>query len=363
MQNCLFLTTVITIRFLRLSHLLYLSFDLWKRGPLTLSSRMSLKRGLDSSKNDDSVGFQGENDSVGDPALKRIAQSPNSRTQPSILTEISVATYNIWFGTTGHEDRRMEAILDALSPHEPNLIGFQEVTTSLAQTLCPLLESLNYHTILQPFMSYGCAVACKVDKVVQSGFHPFSNSEMDRGIVWALVHMNGREILFTTAHLESYFDASCTGGPEREVQLLEMTEFCERCLRERPTVAFAIITGDLNWDDERARGDGHNRKLLSLVDSTKWFDAYRQVEPQSPGFTYDPKENPMLGGGNIRRRFDRILVHPRDGDNVGVTSVNIVGKEALPGLTYTIPPTRYDGPKTRLVAPSDHFGLVSALEF
>lgn len=363
MQDCLLLTTLTTIRFLPLPHLLYFSIDVWKSRSLTVSRRMSLKRALDSTRNDDSVSLQGENNSVGDPALKRIAQSPSSKLQPTPLTEISVATYNIWFGTTGHEARRMEAILDALSPHEPTLIGFQEVTPKLAQMLCPLLESLNYHTILQPFMSYGCAVACKVDSVLQSGFHPFSNSEMDRGIVWALVQVDGREILFTTAHLESYFDSSCTGGPEREVQLLEMIEFCERCLRERPTAELAVITGDLNWDDERARSDGHNRKLLSLVDGTKWFDAYRQVEPQSPGFTYDPEENPMLGGGNIRRRFDRILVHTRDRDKVGVSSVDIVGKEALPGLTYTIPPTRYHGPKTRLVAPSDHFGLVSALEF
>lgn len=322
---------------------------------------MSSKRGLDSAKNDDAIALLDGNDD--EPATKRIAQSPDSKTQSSGSTDLSVATYNIWFGTTGYEDRRMEAILAALSPHAPTLIGFQEVTLELAKTLCPLLESLDYHTILQPFMSYGCAVACKVDEVIQSGFHPFSNTEMDRGIVWALVREHGREILFTTAHLESYFDASCTGGPEREVQLLEMTEFCERCVRERPTVELAIITGDLNWDDERVRSEGHNRKLISLVDSTKWFDAYRQVEPKSPGFTYDPEENPMLGGGSLRRRFDRILVHPRDGDKVGITSANIVGKEALPGLTYTIPPTRFHGPKTRLVTPSDHFGLVSKLNF
>lgn len=282
---------------------------------------------------------------------------------PESTAELSIATYNIWFGTTGHEDRRMEAIVETLSPYAPDLIGFQEVTLNLAQLLCPLLESLNYHTILQPFGSYGCAIACKVDKVIQSGFYPFANSCMDRGIVWALVEKDGHEILFTTTHLESYIAASSTGGPEREVQLLEMTQFCERCLQERSTVVMAIVTGDLNWDDERARSAGHNRELISLVDGTKWVDTYRQVEPNGSGFTYDQKENPMLGGGKIRRRFDRILVHPRDEDRVRSISSTIVGHEALPGLCYVVPPTRFQGPKTRLVAPSDHFGLVTKLSF
>lgn len=323
---------------------------------------MSSKRAFaSSSKNDDVIDLTNDDDEK--PALKRRTRSRGSKSKLSATTELSIATYNIWFGTTGHEDERMEAIVETLAPHAPHLIGLQEVTPRLAQMLCPLLESLNYHTILQPFGSYGCGVACKVDKVVQSGYHPFSNSKMDRGIVWALVEKDGREILFTTTHLESYLDSSSTGGPEREAQLVEMTEFCERCLRERSSTDMAIITGDLNWDDERARSEGHNRKLMSLISSSKWIDTYRQVEPTAQGYTYDPKENPMLGGGSLRRRFDRILVQKRGDDKAHVTSVEIVGKEALPGISYVIPPTRFRGPQKRPVAPSDHFGLVTKLEF
>jgi endonuclease/exonuclease/phosphatase family metal-dependent hydrolase len=335
-----------TIRTLHFSHLLYLSEAFYRSEGFTAPTRMSLNPSI--------VRSAQNNDGLIDLTSDSDEQHP---------PELSIATYNIWFGTTGHEDRRMEAILENLAPYAPNLIGFQEVTLNLAQLLCPLLESLDYHTILQPFRSYGCAVACKVDKVLQSGFYPFANSQMDRGIVWALVEKDDREILFTTTHLESYIDASSTGGPEREAQLLEMTKFCEQCLQERPTVAMAIVTGDLNWDDERPRSSAHNRELMSLVDGTTWIDTYRKVEPKASGFTYDQKENPMLGGSKIRRRFDRILVRSRDKDMLRVTSSTIVGKEALPGLSYVVPPTRFQGPKTRLVAPSDHFGLVTKLEF
>lgn len=276
--------------------------------------------------------------------------------------QLSIATYNIWFGQTGHEEERMEGIVENLAPHAPHLIGLQEVTPHLARLLCPRLESLNYHVILQPFGSYVCGIALKVDHIISSGFYPFPNSRMDRGIVWALVHQNGREILFTTTHLESFLSKEENGGTEREIQLVEMMEFCNRCMRERSTVDLAVITGDLNWDDERPRSIGDNQKLMSLMDSSVWIDAYREVEPTARGYTYDPVENPMLGGGSVRRRLDRILVRKRLG-KVQVDMVEMVGKDAIPDLSYMTPPSRFRKPQQRLVAPSDHFGLVTKLDF
>jgi tyrosyl-DNA phosphodiesterase 2 len=291
------------------------------------------------------------------PSLNKIASS--SKDGPTL----ALATYNIWFGSTGYEDQRMEAIIDVLRPHKPDIIGFQEVTSPLASIIFPLLESLGYSMIVQPFSSYGCAIASKVDQIIESGYHPFSNSKMDRGIVWALIRHNNRELLFTTSHLESYLSASENGGPEREVQLVEISEFCERCLRERAKVDLAIVTGDLNWDDERPRSNGDNQKLMSLLDETKWLDSYRHVNPKESGYTYDPKVNPMLNSGSVRRRFDRILLHTRELQKVHIHNVDIVGKDAIPGLTYIVPPTRFQGPKHRLVAPSDHFGLVTSISF
>jgi endonuclease/exonuclease/phosphatase family metal-dependent hydrolase len=185
---------------------------------------------------------------------------------------------------------------------------------------------------------------------------------MGRGIVWALAEQEGREVLFTTTHLESFLGEDNNGGPEREVQLEEMVEFCNRCMRERSTLDLAIITGDLNWDDERPRSQGHNRPLMSLLDSTKWIDTYREAEPTGRGYTYDPVENPMLGGGNIRRRFDRILVQ-RPVGKAEVDTVELVGTEAIPDISYMTPRTRFRKPQRKLVAPSDHFGLVTKLKF
>jgi hypothetical protein len=88
-------------------------------------------------------------------------------------------------------------------------------TSHLAQQLllCPQLEMLSYHTILQPVESYVCGIALRVDA--------FTNSQMGRGIVWTLAEQDGREDLYSTTitHLESFLVEDDNGGPERKVQL------------------------------------------------------------------------------------------------------------------------------------------------
>jgi endonuclease/exonuclease/phosphatase family metal-dependent hydrolase len=272
-------------------------------------------------------------------------------------SSLTVATYNIWFGTTGHEDRRMQALVQQLQ--QPHVIGLQEVTYPLQSLLQPILAK-DYTWLQQPFSRYGCGLAVRRDVTILShGFEPYSNSIMDRGMLWARMELPGKEVLFVTTHLESWAGTTYTGAQEREVQLHQVTQFCEQQLRLHSSIQVAVVTGDLNWDDERKAGQ--NRKLSSLI-SSQWMDAYRQIQPTAPGFTYDPQTNPMLGGGKrVQRRFDRILV--LSGNNkVTVQSVELVGKDAIPGITYQTRPTHYRPSQTRPVAPSDHFGLVATLE-
>ena len=96
----------------------------------------------------------------------------------------------------------------------------------------------------------------------------------------------------------------------------------------------------------------------------------RKDEPTC--FTYDAKENVMLGGA-LRRRFDRILVQTRQrpGGVVATTTtttttttmvkdVELIGREKIGDTTWT-KESNWNGRVTRKVvplAPSDHFGYV-----
>lgn len=288
----------------------------------------------------------------------------NKKTVPEVI--VSLVSYNIWFDPV-HQTQRMQALQEAIlntSGPLPRFIGLQEVTASLAATLFPLLESNAYQIISQPSAAYGCALALlQVDEVVDSGFRPFHDSIMGRGILWAHARVEGQSILFTTAHLESYVKnyngATYTGAPQRESQLREMKKFCEGFLGK---VDLAIITGDLNWDDERkTKSAGADKPMMDVL-GDEWVDAWRVHRPNEEGYTYDAKESAMLRG-NLRRRFDRCLI--RSNSRVSVQDTELIGTRKIANLLWEKEP--HPMAKNRSVVqlpvlPSDHFGLRVTLQ-
>jgi hypothetical protein len=299
----------------------------------------------------------------------------------------SICTYNIWFGDA-HPIVRMNHISQIVSQQipRPTFLGLQEVTPYLLNAIAPLLTSLGYGRIMfQEGVTYGCALAVLTDDIdssasatiLRSGFEPYTNSCMARGLMWvhAKLKYTDIEILFTTTHLESYINTENDGSKAREVQLKEAINFCldwQSKYRVNPKSSSAmIITGDLNWDDERKRSLGTNTPLLSIANDDSnvqehlWQDSWLESNgPRHDGYTYDSKENPMLKG-NLRRRFDRCLVCSPSQDIVTLSS-ELVGKEIIEGYTYRkeVPEWRYGKPtgsityQDRPLCASDHFGLV-----
>jgi len=336
-----------------------------------------------------------------------------------------VASYNVWFGPPDpaargvHPEERMDAIVDLLHDRSINFnnspsskdgkrmhdfIGFQEVTMELAGILVPKLKCLGYHVVLQPEVAnaYGCALAVPrsafnaMDRsnaetkssLPFSTFTPYCNSVMARGIL----HFRTATHLYCTTHLESYLSKESDGSKQRERQMLEIENFCKRQFQLFPLLEAAIVLGDLNWDDERARSTGANRMLLdTLHDSSQWKDTWlewhgttastpvaagakrKSAKPKKipiGGFTYDGKLNPMLSG-SLRRRFDRCLVFANE-SKVDVSSYNVddfrlVGQSALVDKR-TKQPLQYrkfnpwqETHRSVPVAASDHFGLVISL--
>jgi endonuclease/exonuclease/phosphatase family metal-dependent hydrolase len=288
--------------------------------------------------------------------------SPRKKKPSSV--DVSLVTYNIWFDPT-YQKQRMQALHEAILSTRgslPRWIGLQEFTPSLAVTLVPLLESTGYTLISQQNVAYGCALVLQVDEVVDSGFRPFRDTIMGRGILWAHTKVQGRSILFTTTHLESFVSnhngGTYTGTAQRESQIKEMKQFCQAFMDK---VDVAIITGDLNWDDERKKSAGADRPMMDLL-GKEWIDAWRTHRPKEEGYTYDAKESSMLRG-NLRRRFDRCLI--RSNLPVNVNDTELIGKKSIPGLVWEKEP--HPMAKNRSVVqlpvlPSDHFGLRVTLQ-
>ena len=354
------------------------------------ATRKTVKRKLLKSKIQDKTSTAFASSSSSSSAT-RIAQSQNNQQ----IAPFSICTYNIWFGEP-HQSERMARIADLISglTPKPTFVGLQEVTPGLLRDLSPLLQSMGYRIVCQEGVAYGCAIAiltsggkfqsllsngvnnkAAVAHVIDSGFQPYRMSQMSRGLMWVHARLDAvGEVLFTTTHLESYIPGN-DGSEAREMQIQEASRFCLERMNQNSgcgdgvRINTAMITGDLNWDDERKRSSGTDKNLLSLIQHdqgglTQWMDAWSETQPGQDGYTYDSKENPMLKG-NLRRRFDRCLTCFRD-DDVSVHTTYLIGKESMPGLqwrkevqkwSYGKPTgeTSYD---MRPLAPSDHFGLV-----
>jgi hypothetical protein len=272
-------------------------------------------------------------------------------------TNFQIASYNVWFGPpdpTANQvfpQQRMKAIAEALQEScgdNLSFLGFQELTTSLRQHLGPHLETMGYSLCTQPLGDfYGVGLGIPKDiEIVESKFIPFRDSTQGRGLLF----VQTPTLLFGTTHLESFVNAqSYNGAKQRESQIVQAAEFCEARLKSYPNLQIAMIAGDLNWDDERKRGEGPNKELLSLV-SDDWKDAGKPFD-----YTYDAKENPMLAG-NLRRRFDRCIYLAKNCGDYQV-SLQKVGKSAIPNLSWN-KKNPYNGTSRQVpVAPSDHFGI------
>jgi hypothetical protein len=321
-------------------------------------------------------------------------QDPSSRSKPF---RWQVATYNVWFGPNQggdpHPDERMSALCRELLPssseestqqQQPPLLfcGFQEVVPSLNVPIQRAMQAAGYKVFSQPGMQYGCALAVKCRgpgavTVLDAGWQGFTETIMGRGYLHVRARLPNmtadgteQQILFTTTHLESWAGKDHTGKVQRAKQLQEMEAFCNQQLALHPNLQAAIITGDLNWDDERRNP---NDAEMSTVLRTEWKDAWSETksQPKETCYTYDGKMNPMLGN-NLRRRFDRVLIRCRENKNknkqlfdppcVVPTTTRLIGTQAIPGLTF-----RKENPYTKTsreyaVAPSDHFGLVAHLQ-
>lgn len=176
---------------------------------------------------------------------------------------------------------------------------------------------------------------------------PFTNSIMGRELCLADIDAGGgTKLIIATSHLES----PCPAPPkwdqmyskERVAQAKESLAL----LKDSPNVIFG---GDMNWDDKL---DG----AFPLLDG--WIDAWMELRHGESGWTYDTKANQMLSGNRtLQKRLDRFICSLQD---FKLNSIQMVGMEAIPGLTYC-KEKKVKKAFQKLVLPvlpSDHYGLL-----
>jgi hypothetical protein len=184
--------------------------------------------------------------------------------------------------------------------------------------------------------------------------------------LWIRVRGQKRTIVFATTHLESFCGPNYTGATERAQQVQQIHDFLETLACD-----VAIVNGDMNWDDERSPRSKRQLMdvpLLSLFPPNTWTDTWltanANFKKTEPGYTYDPKTNPMFGGGKLQRRFDRCLIRGTAAILCLDQQPKIVGQAPLPEqVTFEKYNSWTKSSKTMPVTPSDHFGYVCKFQF
>nr|CAB3499126.1 unnamed protein product [Digitaria exilis] len=226
---------------------------------------------------------------------------------------VKIMTYNVWFREDLELTRRMNAIGALIQQHSPDLICFQ-------------MSKL-------PVKSF--------DRKL------FSDTYMGRELCTADVIVGGLiNLVVATSHLES----PCPGPPTWDQMFSkERVSQADEALRTLGAFRNVVFCGDMNWDD---KGDGP----FPLPDG--WIDPWTELKPGEDGLTYDTKANVMLSANRkLQKRLDRFVCKLSD---FKVESIEMIGKEAIPGITY-IKEKKVRQETRQLVLPvfpSDHFGLV-----
>ncbi|GJM95814.1 hypothetical protein PR202_ga12592 [Eleusine coracana subsp. coracana] len=231
---------------------------------------------------------------------------------------VKIMTYNVWFREEVQLKRRMNALGNLIQHHSPDLICFQ-------------MSKL-------PVKSF--------DRI------PFTNSHMRRELCIADVNVGDTiKLMLATSHLES----PCPSPPTWDQMFSkERVAQANESLSHLGGFHNVIFCGDMNWDD---KGDGP----FPLPDG--WIDAWAELKPGENGWTFDTKANVMLTGyRKLQKRLDRFVCKLSD---FKVDSIEMIGKEPIPGVTYTKEKkVRNEIHQLQLpVFPSDHFGLVLTITY
>lgn len=255
---------------------------------------------------------------------------------------------------------------DVVMDTDPDVICLQEVTPNILMLLHAMPWFEDYKGTPPPPQQYFAMVLFKrsmdkPDKTTRLVRREFVSSRMGRYAdgVAGMECGGGRELSVMTSHLESFISKQDTSSAERVRQMKESLKVMDALVDRRAGEAGggggcrnAVFLGDTNWDEST---DGE------VPLPSGWSDAWLTHGDGTPGYTYDMKRNPMMGGF-LQKRLDRALCNLED---FAVSAVRMVGTEPVKrrdGSVVTYVNEFRGRRETKPVLPSDHFGLLVTLK-
>ena len=319
-------------------------------------------------------------------------------------TELKVLTLNVWFDDHG-EDIRAQALCSLLLDSAVDIVLLQEVLPRLVRFLAshPDVSKIfaistdaadaSMHTTSGGCSPYGCLILVRRELGAAKFAVAELPTKMDRTLVSASLHINGRPFTAATAHLESL-----AAGPVRKQQLA----VARLVLGEEVAKAGAtVIGGDFNFDSRRdwgrhyttescgvGAGPLENDVLKSRDTLPDFHDCWPVLRPDELGHTFDTVRNRMMQDWHSyeQMRYDRLMFRPAGAAGSGdwrPRSIELVGAEPIDGadgqaeggaaqeVTFEqalqmdpdeVP--RADGSRQGYpLHLSDHFGLMMILEW
>ncbi len=243
----------------------------------------------------------------------------------STLDKLRILSWNLWFDDQLQIERLL-SILSYIEPLQPDVIGFQEMTSISDAFFADqnIDFSRIYHRIraeLPDWQWYWEGLYSRLPIGESSGRFSYRHSEMGRGIT--ILHVPEYDLVVGCTHLESENEHALRRD-QLSRAILHLEDFETRNI---------ILVGDTN-----ARKDERLNDLLPR----HWRDAWEFLKPDDPGYTVNSKVNPM-GYGKRQARLDRCFYYCKD---FQPTQIKLVGTE---------PEKTESGQK---FLPSDHFGLL-----
>lgn len=247
-------------------------------------------------------------------------------------TELTVATYNVWFAEFWFRER-CRAWLGIVKNCHADAIAVQEITPdSLALILQQDWVRENY------FISDITGETVDPYGVVLLSRFPLHNlslhrlpSTMYRQLIFADIFLNGHPLKLASVHLES--QKSSTAIRAEQLSLI---------FPQLETAPAAILMGDFNFCATWSENDHLD---------PRYVDLWAKLRPGEAGYTEDTDINLMRleqKGKEKQVRFDRILLHTTKSAIWQPQSIELLGTKPI-------------FPHNPHVFPSDHFGLVARL--
>eukprot|EP00111_Clytia_hemisphaerica_P000478 TCONS_00001371-protein len=269
-------------------------------------------------------------------------------------TELSVLSWNIWFGTSQKLDQpeqRWTELLNIVVNKNPDLIGLQECTLDFLKVVKKHSRFSDHYVVVNErplYSNYFVMLYKKKDlKILKKGTIKLKTT-LERQCEYMDVEKEGAKFRFGTVHIESYV----TSPNIREIQMGAIFDVLQKKTKD---IELAFLVGDFNFHET----DEENK----FIESSQFKDTWRVVHEDLDGFTKDSDHNvmnQMFHGKPItqkKKRIDRIL-YMEDTNDVNhwkATQCQVIGDEIFDEIVM------HDQTKVSMF-PSDHYGLLAKFE-